>query len=288
MIKMAHLLEPLYERLKTELLKQPVIQADETTLNVIKEEKSTCYMWLYCTGTDSPDKSSAIANIVLYDYQASRAGACPVNYLEGYNGYLQVDGYQGYEQTQATLAGCMAHARRKFIEAKKAQPKGKTGKADMALSLIQKLYGIESKLKEKSPADKRQQRAQLANPLMDKLHRWLEQSHTRVAAKSKLGEAINYTLNQWHKLERYLEDGQLTIDNNRAERAIKPFVIGRKNWLFANTARGAHASAMLYSIIETAKANGLIPFDYLMHLLSELPKPNPNLDTMLPWQVKLG
>ncbi|WDE09111.1 IS66 family transposase [Thalassomonas viridans] len=286
MIKMGHLLEPLYQRLKTELLKQPVIQADETPLNVIKEEKSTCYMWLYCTGADSPVKDRAIANIVLYDYQSSRAGTCPKNYLDGYNGYLQVDGYQAYEQTDATLAGCMAHARRKFTEAKKAQPKGKTGKADMALSQIQKLYGIESQLKGKSADEKYRVRQEKAKPLIDKLYQWLAVTQPNVAEKSVLGKAVNYMLNQWPKLIRYLDDGLLSIDNNRAERAIKPFVIGRKNWLFSHTANGAQASAMLYSIIETAKANGLMPFDYLNHLLTELPKPDHNLETMLPWQSK--
>ena len=286
MVKMAKLLEPLYQRLKQELLKQGVIQADETTLNVLKEEKSTCYMWLYCTGADSPVNDSPIPNIVLYDYQASRAAACPKDYLGDFTGYLQVDGYQAYEHTDATLVGCMAHARRKFVEAKKAQPKGKTGKADMALSQIQKLYGIEGQLDGKSADAKYQYRQENAKPILDKLYQWLVTAAPQVAEKSALGKAVNYALNQWSKLVRYLDDGRLNIDNNRAERAIKPFVIGRKNWLFANTASGARASATLYSLIETAKANGLIPFDYLNHLLTELPKSNHNLEAMLPWRFK--
>lgn len=288
LMKMAHLLEPLYERLKKELLKQAVIQADETSLNVLKEDKSTCYMWLYCCGFDTPQENTELKNIVLYDYQASRQGKWPQNYLQGYNGYLQVDGYQAYEQTGATLVGCWAHARRKFIDAKKVQPKGKSGKADMALGQIQKLYAIESKIKDKRADEKYQWRQQHANPLLEKLHQWLLTSSQHILPSGKLGEAINYTLNQWHKLTRYTEDGHLNIDNNRAERAIKPFVIGRKNWLFANTARGAKASAMLYSIIETAKANDLIPFDYLNHILDELPKPELNIESILPWQVKLN
>ena len=125
-------------------------------------------------------------------------------------------------------------------------------------------------------------------PLHNKFRVWLEKSSLQVTPKSKMGDAINYSLNQWHKLTRYTEDGRLNIDNNRAERAIKPFVIGRKNWLFSNTARGAQASATLYSIIETAKANGMVPFDYLNLLFTELPKRRPETDVsdLLPWNIK--
>ncbi len=127
------------EHLHQYLLKQPVVQADETTLNVLSEDKAKCYMWVYCTGTDSPS-NNALKNIVLYDYQASRAGSCAVNYLKEFNGYLQADGYKGYEQVDAELIGCMAHARRKFIEAQTAQPKNKSGRADWAINHIGKLY----------------------------------------------------------------------------------------------------------------------------------------------------
>ena len=155
-LKSATLFEPLIKRFKQELLKQPVVHADETTVNVVNSDKVKSYMWLYCTGTDSPhpinkEQTNHIPNIVLYDYQNSRAASCVVDYLDGYSGYLQVDGYQAYAQTQATLVACWAHARRKFIEAKQVQGNKKTGKADVALSLIQKLYGIESKLKDKKP-----------------------------------------------------------------------------------------------------------------------------------------
>lgn len=283
-LKSATLFEPLIERLKQTLLRQGVIHADETTVNVVKSDKVKSYMWLYCTGTDSPAPLNTIPNIVLFDYHNSRAGACAVDYLSGYDGYLQVDGYQAYAQTQATLVGCWAHARRKFIEAKKVQGKNKSGKADMALSYIQKLYGIEAKLKGKTEAEKYKARQQQANPIIEKLHDWLTKQH--VLPKTKLGEAITYLNNQWHKLIRYLDDGQLNIDNNRAERAVKPFVIGRKAWLFCQTANGAHASAVLYSIIETAKANGLIPFDYVLKCLDELCKPEPDIDALLPWNLK--
>ena len=250
MIRCSESLEVLYTLLRQILLQQSVIQADETTLKVVNEEKSTCYMWLYCSGSDSPVPGSSLPNIVLYDYQRSRSGQCPVAFLDGYNQYLQVDGYAGYEQTFATLVGCMAHARRKFMEAKQSQPKGKSGKADMALNQIQQLYAIEKRIQGKTPEEKHQIRQDKAVPLLNKFRVWLEKSSLQVTPKSKMGDAINYSLNQWHKLTRYTEDGRLNIDNNRAERAIKPFVIGRKNWLFSNTARGAQASAKLYSIIE--------------------------------------
>mgnify|MGYP000686593732 CR=1 FL=1 len=285
MMKSADLFKPLYTNLQEILLQQGVIQADETTLNVINEDKVKSYMWLYCTGTDSPNKSD-IPNIVLYDYQAGRAGQCAVDYLAGFNGYLQVDGYAGYEKTNATLVGCWAHARRKFIEAQTVQPKGKRGKADMALSMIQKLYRIEMSLKDKNADEKYQLRQEKAKPLLDKFYQWLEKAN--VVTKSALGKAIQYCQNQWHKLIRYIEDGHLTIDNNRVERAVKPFVIGRKNWLFSNTANGARASAILYSIIETAKANGLTPFDYIAQCLEQLSIDDVDIENLLPWNVKLN
>ncbi|MEZ9821122.1 IS66 family transposase, partial [Shewanella sp. 10N.286.45.A1] len=182
-----------------------------------KEEKATCYMWLYATGTDVPN-NLGIPNIVLYDYQASRAGQCAVDFLDGFNGYLQVDGYAGYGKTQATLAGCWAHARRKFKEAEMAQPKGKTGKANWALNQIQKLYRVETLSRESRVDARRQQRQQQSVPLLDELHRWLEKSQQHVPPKSSLGKAISYSLNQWPNLTRYVEDGRLNIDNNRAER----------------------------------------------------------------------
>ena len=293
MIKSQLALQILYERLREILLQQSVIQADETTLKVIAEAKKTCYMWLYCCGTDSPNdnlpdaEGTPIPNIVLYDYQASRSGQCAADFLDGYSGYLQVDGYQGYAKTQATLVACMAHARRKFKEAEVAQVKGKTGKANWALNQIQKLYRIETKIKGKTADEKRRIRQAEALPLITQFKDWLDKSALQVPEKTALGMAVGYALRQWPKLIRYMEDGNLNIDNNRAERAIKPFVIGRKNWLFSNTAKGANASATLYSIIETAKANGLVPYDYLNYLLSEMPtlQPEDNIDHLLPWNV---
>jgi transposase len=153
-----------------------VIQADETTVKVINADKVKSYMWLYCTGTDSPNNQNN-QNIVLFDYQAGRAGQCAVDYLDGFTGYLQVDGYAGDEKTSATLVGCCAHARRKFIEAQTAQPKGKTGKADMALSMIQKLYHLEISLKDKSAQEKYQLRQRKAKPLLAKFYQWLAKAN---------------------------------------------------------------------------------------------------------------
>lgn len=287
-IKCADLLKPLTDRLKTHLKEQPIIHADETTLKVILEDNHTSYMWLYCSGTDSPGIGS-LRNIVLYDYQPSRAGRSAAEYLSGYNGYLQVDGYAGYEQTQATLVGCLAHARRKFVEAQKAQQPGKTGKAHWALNHLQKLYAIEKQIVGKTAEERYRLRHEKAKPLLDDFKAWLDKSALQVIPKSLLGIAIHYCLNQWEKLTRYLDDGQLSIDNNRAERAIKPFVIGRKNWMFSNTANGANASAVLYSVIETAKANGIEPVKYLTHLLTEMPKRKIDdcLDDLLPWAVNV-
>lgn len=286
MIKCATLFNLIIEQWHRYLLQEPVVQADETTLNVLGEEKSTCYMWLYCTGSDAPSEN-AIKNIVIYDYQNSRSGSCAANFLDGFKGELQVDGYQGYAQTNATLAGCWAHARRKFVEAEKAQGKNKTGKANWAISHIKKLYRVETEVKDKTPDEKKIIRQEKSFPLLNDFKKWLDKSVQQVPPKSAIGKAIAYSLNQWEKLNRYINNGNLNIDNNRAERAIKPFVIGRKNWLFSNTARGADASAILYSVIETAKANGLIPFNYLMFLLEELPKQPDDIEYLMPWNVEL-
>tara|TARA_B100000700_G_scaffold178723_1_gene197379 strand:+ start:1900 stop:2487 length:588 start_codon:yes stop_codon:yes gene_type:complete len=190
----------------------------------------------------------------------------------------------GYEQTQAMLVGCWAHARRKFMDAKKGAGKKGSGKADWALNHIQKLYRIETQLKDKTAEERYNLRQEKSVPLLSQFHTWLMKSAHQVLPKTKLGEAIQYCLNQWQKLERYKLDGLLNIDNNRAERAIKPFVIGRKNWLFSQTASGANASAVLYSIIETAKANDLNVFEYVMKCLEQLCQSKTDIEQLLPWQ----
>ena len=200
-------------------------------------------------------------NIVLFDYHNSRAGQCVVDFLDDYRGYMHVDGYKAYEQTKATLFACLAHIRRKFIEAKGGNKK--TVKADVALNLIRKLYGLEQAIKDKTVDEKFKVRQQKAKPIVDELYQWLIKHKDKIPPQTALGKAINYGINQFEKFRRYLEDGRLSIDNNRAERAIKPFVIGRKNWLFSKTCNGAHASAILYSLVETAKANDLVVHDYI-------------------------
>ncbi len=287
LIRCSELLMPLYIALKNQLLAQEVIHADETPLKVIREEKTTSYMWVYCCGEDKLNNNKT-KNIVLYDYHNSRAAQCPITFLDGYSNYLQVDGYAAYGKTKAILAGCMAHARRKFIDAKTAQGKNKTGKADVILNLIGKLYGIETAIKTKGSDEKQQVRQEKSKPILDKINTWVTDNKEKIPPKSKLGEALIYWHNQTHKLETYLKDGRINIDNNRAERAVKPFVIGRKNWLFSNTSRGANASAILYSFVETAKANGLLVDSYLQTCLNELAKKPQSLEHLLPWNIKQG
>jgi transposase len=288
MLKIIPLLNPVVEQFHRNQLEQNVIHADETPLKVIHVDKSKCYMWVYCTGTDSPNnngesKKDQSLNIVIYDYKNSRSSQCVNDYLQTYNGYLQVDGYAGYENTQTTLVGCWAHARRKFMDVKKAQVKGKTGKADWAINHIQKLYRIEKEIKDKSMKEKHKTRQEKSKPLLKEFKNWLDKSVQHVPPTSSIGKAVAYCIRQWPKLKVYIESGELNIDNNRAERAIKPFVIGRKNWMFANTENGATASAVLYSLIETAKANGLIPFDYLKLLFERLPGYSGDMEDLMPW-----
>jgi transposase len=289
MLKCAEKLLPLYKLLHQHLLTREVIWSDDTTLKVVEvQDKKKCYMWVYGCGSDSPEPGHQPA-IVLYDYQDGHGAAGPVGFTNGYEGYLQADGYAGYTKTGATVVGCMAHARRKFMEAKVAQPKGKVGRADWALNHIQKLYRLERELKGQPTDVIAARRQQDAIPLLDEFKAWLDKTKPQVPEKNLLGKAVDYSLNQWSKLVRYVEHGQLSIDNNRAERAIKPFVIGRKNWMLSNTRSGARSSAILYSLVETAKANGLVPFDYLMYLFSELPHlaPDGDLASLLPWNVTL-
>lgn len=287
LLKVAERLKPLRALMHAALLVQEVIFADETPLNVLSQESSQSYMWLYGTGRDVRHPEDTSPHLVLYDYQDSRSGRCPAAFLAGFTGYLQVDGYAGYHSTEAKLVGCMAHARRKFEEAQRAQPNAKVGRAVWALSHIQKLYRIEKACQGK-PADEVYRRRQAESlPLMDEFGQWLVK--TEVLPKGYLGKAIGYCQKQWPKLMRYLEDGRLGIDNNRAERAIKPFVIGRKNWMFANTEAGAQASALLYSLVETARINGLTPYDYLLAVLTALKSPDDEIDwdALLPWKITL-
>jgi transposase len=172
-----------------------------------------------------------------------------------------------------TPVGCMAHARRRFSDAVKAQGKNKQrGKAHRGLALIQKLYRIEKQVRKLKPGPRHSHRQRHARPVLDELRTWLDVALPQVPPTSMTGKALNYLHNEWDKLVRYLDDGRLEIDNNAAENAIRPFVLGRKNWLFSASVKGVKASANLYSLIETAKANGLEPYAYLRHVFTELPK----------------
>ena len=245
-------------------------------------------MWLYRTGREGPP-------IILYDYQTTRASKHPDNFLAGFKGYLQTDGYSGYGKlTGITLVGCWAHARRKFTEALKALPadqKDKPVAAKVALDYCNRLFAVERQLKGMSAEDRYQKRLQLSKPILDEFHAWLKRQRQLALPKSAFGQAIAYCLNQWDDLNHYLLDGRLEIDNNRAERSIKPFVIGRKNFLFSNTPRGAKSSAIIYSVIETAKENNLKPYNYLMYLFEQLPNVDTNdpdvIDSLLPWSDTL-
>ena len=225
--------------------------AEETAKEPVPERETFTY-------TRNKPKRKPLPNIVLYDYRTSRSSQCVWDYLKGYRGYLQVDGYAGYDRTDATLVDCFAHARRKVVEAQKVQANGKSGKADWAINHIGKLYRIEAEIKAKSPEPKQALRQQHAQPLLEQPKSWLDKSAMQVPPKSTIGKAIAYSLPQWPKLIRYLDDARLSIDNNRAERAIKPFVMGRKSWLLSNPSNGAEASATLYCFIKTFTIGFLI------------------------------
>ena len=292
MLKGSEWLELICGRLKQKLLEQEILHADETTLQVLKEPgraaESQSYMWLYRTGCVGPP-------IVLFEYQPSRAGENPRKFLEGFKGYLQVDGYAGYHDIpNVTLAGCWANLRSKFDEALKGlPPKQRTSgsKTQEALDQINRLFAIERELKQSTPEERFKVRDLRSRPVAEGFRCWLDEMSAAVLPKSLFGLAVNYGRTQWQKLIRFLEDGRIELSNNRAERSIKPFVIGRKNWLFANTPRGARASAVIYSIVETAKENNLNPYAYLTHLFEKLPnldsRDNDLLDQLLPWNVKL-
>lgn len=265
-------LQPLYESLKAHLISRKVLCADETTLQVLREpgKKATTksYMWLYRTGNDELNRP-----IVIYEYQPTRSAQHPKLFLKAYKGYLHVDGYDAYHNLANTIiiCGCLAHARRKFEEALKSIPSSEQlgSQALIGKSYCDKLFRIEEEIKELSVEEKYEKRLELAKPVWDAYLVWLKT--VNALPKSALGKAISYSLGQWKYLQNYLLDGRCEISNNRAERSIKPFVIGRKNFLFANTPLGAKASAITYSIIETAKENSLNPFEYLRYLFEELP-----------------
>ena len=261
--------QPVYDELHHALLQHDLLHADETVVQVLHEEgrsaQEKSYMWLYRTSGDAEH------GIVLYEYQPGRGQEHPARFLSGFRGYLQTDGYGGYNGLESVIrVGCWAHARRKFEEAQKALPKGqRSNTADQGVAYCTRLFKIEEKLKALSPDERKQERLNQEKPVLDDMLKW---ANTRNAApKSKLGQALTYLRNQWEALNNYLLDGRIELSNNRAERSIKPFVMARKNFLFANTARGAQSSATIFSLIETARENGVDPFTYLCWVLKRAP-----------------
>ena len=279
-------LKPVYECLHAELVKSQVLHADETTLQVLHEPGKSAhtdsYMWLYRTSGDTD------RHIVLYEYQPDRKAEHPKEFLKEFSGYLHTDGYKGYHALPEGIhvVGCWAHARRYFDQAVKIIPAAerKNSEAYKGWSYCNQLFSIEDKLKKCSPEERYNQRQKRAKPVLDAFLRWAQ--NRKAAPQSTFGKAIHYLLEQWPYLLKYLEDGRLEISNNRAERSIKPFVIDRKNFLFANTPGGAQGSAIIFSMIETAKENGLDPYRYLVWLLSMAAKTDAKeLQMLLPWNA---
>lgn len=284
-------LSHIYEAMRQELFKRDVLHADETPVQVIrqtgKKANSNAYMWLYRS-------SRGEKPIVLYEYQPTRSSSNPKRFLAGFKGYLHTDGYSGYHNLlpDIKVVGCWAHLRRKFDEALKAvAPEDRVGSmAVEGLEYCNRLFHLEKELAELSPQEKYEQRLEKSKPLADAFYDWLNSLH--VLPKSGLGKAVHYAQGQRPYLMNVYLDGRLELSNNTAERSIKPFVIGRKNWLFCYSKDGAQASSIVYSIIETAKENGLNPMGYLTYLLEQLPntsfEANPNLlDDLMPWAQKL-
>lgn len=267
---------PLKKLLLQEILSGPLINADETTIQVLKEPgraaDSTSYMWVFRGGLPHTP-------LLYFHYHPTREGAVAETFLENYRGVVQTDGYAAYdfldEEDEVVHLGCWAHARRKFLDAQKAKPKKsrRTGGADVALRYIKDLYRIEQKAKrlELTDAELLSLRLNETKPLLKEMHAWLVKKATQVVPRSLLGKAVHYTLKQWYRLENYIDFPFATPDNNLAENAIRPFCVGRKNWLFAGTPAGAEASATLYSLVESAKANKLEPYKYLRFLFENLP-----------------
>lgn len=283
-VKAGRLCAPLIKLLHSHIVASPYVQADETHVTLLQSAKTRqkSYMWVYKTGCDSKVG-------IVYDFQENREGKHATAFLEGFNGYLQGDAYSGYNdvtsQEGVIRVGCMAHARRKFVDVINIAPK-KKGYSHQAVEKIKAFYAIEEKIKEnKLPPDKvKEYREKYAKPLLDSFKKSLEEAYPKTPPKGPLGRAIAYSLNHWSDLTRYLEDGRLEIDNNACERAIKPFTVGRKNWLFVGNHAGAKGGAALYSLIETAKANKIEPYQYLRYVLEMIPKLSENqLSQLLPW-----
>ena len=278
-------LKPLYKHMKQELLTHCVIHADETVVQVLKEDNkpatSESRMWLYA--------SAALLRhqVRIFEYQPDRSGKRPESFLRGFAGCLVTDGYTGYNQVQnVTHCGCWAHARRKWREAMPEGATVKTSKAAIGFQYCNKLFVEERKCAPYQPKYRQEYRQNRELPILEEYYAWLKTVHPEKG--SKLEEAVRYSLNQKQHLMAYLDNGEIPISNNLAENAIRPFTLGRKNWLFCDTPKGAEASAIVYSLVESAKANGVEPFAYLQHVLVQLPylgksHSHEELESLMPW-----
>ena len=287
-IAAANVLQPVHNLLRDALFDGRILHMDETTLQVLKEAgraaTSKSYMWVQTGGP--PQRP-----VVIYDYNPSRGGHVPTELVTGFQGFLMTDGYEAYNALARTEGiehqVCWAHCRRGFVDAQRVQPKGKNGRADEALRLIRSLYRIERELKDVGVTERFLQRRARSVPILKGMRTWLDAALIAVTPKSALGKALAYMHHYWPKLIRYVEWGDTPIDNNRAENAIRPFVVGRKAWLFSDTPAGAHASALIYSLVETAKANGIEPSAWLALLLRTVPgaKSVEEIEALLPWNL---
>ena len=286
LLSVADLCEPLWEHLRKHLLVYDYAQADETSVQVMKEpeRKNTrkSYAWVYRGGCIKQ-------RVVVYDYQETRSGQCARDFLAGFKGYLQTDGYKGYDwvkdKKDIIHLGCMAHARRPFAELVKILKK--TGSAHQAVAYIQTLYKIEKLSRNKHPDERKALRDKEATPALDKLKAWLEKTVKGSPPQGKLGKGIRYMLDRWAELTNYLKDGRLEIDNNAIENAIRPFAIGRKNWMFMGSPSGARAGVIFYSLIMTCKANDIEPLAYFNYMLVRIRecKVEEDYKTLLPFNI---
>jgi transposase len=281
-------LKPLYNLMKSKIVTEPVLHADETVVQVLREPgrkaNTNSYMWLYRSGYGAEHPT------VLYEYQTTRSSTHPKRFLSGFNGYLHVDGYAGYHSLGpgVTVVGCWAHVRRRFHDALMGTPEEvrRESQAQVGLSLCSEMFLTERTYAEESPEVRLAKKQSLLLPKIDNFFSWAR--NCKALPKSLLGKAIRYALEQEKHLRNVVLDGRLEFSNNRAERSIKPFVIGRKNWLFSNTPKGAETSSIIYSIIETAKENNLKPFEYLEHIFTMMPNMKMSeVETLLPWSETL-
>ena len=288
---------PLYDYLHTLLYRYPVIQADETPVLVNKDGRpagSKSWMWVYRSGCLYQKEQ-----VILYEYQKTRNASHPRKFLKDYNGICVTDGYQAChtlekEKEDLKIAGCWVHCRRKFEEALEVIPKElrKQSVLDLLMNQIRAIYREEGKLSGFSADERAEKRQLVVKPLVDAFFAYVKQNSGRVPKSGKAREAFTYALNQEPYLRVFLENGNVPMDNNASERAIRGFCIGKKNWEMIDTVHGASASAIIYSISETAKANGLKPYEYFEYLLTEIPKHQDEsskefLADLLPWSEKL-